>query len=145
MRIKSVCFVMILLMAGGCATYPNGSLEMMSTLPQHYAQFDVTMAWEVKASQGSTVITGVVKNIRYFEMSQLEIRASSLDDKGMEVHRAVDFVTTLRENESGAFTLKLPPLASGSRLRFMYSYIGSDGGGEFSALSWMQSFESVVP
>ena len=136
---------MILLMAGGCATYRNDSLEKMKTLPQHYAQFDVKMAWKISSDQGSTVVNGVVKNIRYFEMSQLEVRVSSMDDKGNEVHRAVDFVNTLRENEAGAFSIKLPLLASGSKLRFMYSYIGSDGGGEFSAVSWMQSFETEVP
>jgi hypothetical protein len=145
MRLKSMLIIMIMLMAGGCATYRNDSLEKMKTLPQHYEQFDVKMAWKVTSSQGSTVIDGVVKNIRYFEMSQLEVRVLSLDNKGNEVHRAVDFVNTLRENEAGAFSIKFPLLASGSRLRFLYSYIGSDGGGEFSAVAWMQSFEAKVP
>jgi hypothetical protein len=145
MGFKFVLIVMILLVAGGCATYRNDSLEKLKTLPQHYEQFDVKMAWKVTSGQGSTVIDGVVKNSRYFEMSQLEVRVSSLDDKGNEVNRAVDFINTLRENEAGAFSIKLPLLASGSRFRFLYSYIGSDGGGEFSAVAWMQSFEATVP
>ena len=145
MKLKSLLIVMVLLIVEGCATYRNDSLEKMEALPKHYAQFDVKMAWEVKSAQGSTVINGVVKNIRYFEMDQLEIQVSSLDVTGKEVHRTVDFVNTLKENEAGAFTLTLPLLASGSRIRFIYSYIGSDGGGGFSALSWMQSFESEVP
>jgi hypothetical protein len=144
MRLKSLLIVMILLMAGGCATYRDDSLARMKTLPLHYEKFDVQMAWEVKSAQGSTVIDGVVKNIRYFEMSQLQIQVSSLDDKGKNVHHAVDFINTLRENEAGAFTLKLPQLEPGSSLRFIYSYIGT-GGGRSGGISWEQSFESKVP
>lgn len=144
MRLYSLLIVMILLIAGGCATYRDDSLARLDTLPQHYAQFDIQMAWEVKPAQGSTVIDGVVKNIRYFEMNQLQIQVSSLDDNGRKVHHAVDFINTLRENEAGSFTLKLPQLESGSRLRFIYSYIGTDGG-RSGGISWEQSFESKVP
>ena len=144
MRLQSLLFVMMLLLAAGCATYRDDSLARMNTLPLHYEKFDVQMAWEVTSAQGSTVINGVVKNIRYFEMSQLQIQVSSLDDNGKEVHQAVDFISTLRENEAGSFTLKLPQLASGSRLRFIYSYIGTSGG-RSGGTSWEQSFESKVP
>lgn len=148
MRLQSLLFVMLLLLAAGCATYRDDSLARMNTLPLHYEKFDVQMAWEVTSAQGSTVITGVVKNIRYFEMSQLQIQVSSLDDNGKKVHqnasKAVDFISTLRENEAGSFTLKLPQLASGSRLRFIYSYIGTSGG-RSGGTSWEQSFESKVP
>ena len=144
MRLKSLLVVMILLMAGGCATYRDDSLARMETLPLHYEKFDVQMAWEVRSAKGSTVIDGVIKNIRYFEMSQLQIQVSSLDENGKKVHQAVDFINTLRENEAGTFTLKLPQLESGSRLRFIYSYIGTDGGRSGGTL-WEQSFESRVP
>ncbi len=91
MRLQSLLFVMLLLLAAGCATYRDDSLARMNTLPLHYEKFDVQMAWEVTSAQGSTVITGVVKNIRYFEMSQLQIQVSSLDDNGKKVHQSGGF------------------------------------------------------
>jgi hypothetical protein len=146
MRKYSIVLTMILLLAGGCAAYRNDNLSRMLTLPQHYAQFDIKLAWEVKAVEGSTVIDGAVKNIRYYEMDELEIWVSSLDAEGKEVHRAADFVYSLKENEVAQFTLKIPPVAPGSRLRFMYRYIGHEGGGDSGgAQSWRQSFESEVP
>jgi hypothetical protein len=118
----------------------------MQTLPQHYEQFDLKLAWEVKPFDGATVIDGVVKNIRYFEMDELEIWVMTLDAGEKEVHRAADFVYRLKENEAAQFTLRLPLAASGSKLRFMYRYIGDDGGGNSGgALSWRQSFDSEVP
>ena len=55
-----------LLLMGGCATYHSDNLDRMQTLPQHYDQFDLKLAWGVKPVEDSTVIDGVVKNIRYW-------------------------------------------------------------------------------
>jgi hypothetical protein len=118
----------------------------MQALPQHYTQFDLKLSWEVRPVDGSTVIDGVVKNIRYYEMDELEIWVFSLDAVGKVVHHASDFVYGLKENEVAQFTLRIPLVASGNKLRFMYRYIGHEGGGDSGdALSWRQSFESEVP
>jgi hypothetical protein len=143
---NSMILALILLLMSGCATYRNDYLDRLQTLPQRYAEFDVKMAWGIKPVDGSTVIDGVVKNIRYHEMDGLEIWVASLDAKGKEEHRTVDYVYRLMENEIARFTLKIPRVASGSRLRFTYSYIGYEGGGDSgTALSWRQSFDSDVP
>lgn len=136
---------MIVLFLSGCAIYHNDSLERIQTLPQHYTQFDAKLAWEFKAVDNTTVIDGVVKNIRFYEMNELEIWVSSLDADGIEMHRAVYFVHSLKENEAAPFTLKIPRVASGNKLRFLYRYIGNDGGDSGDALLWSQSFESQVP
>ena len=80
------------------------------------------------------------------KMGELEIWVLTLDAEGKEVHRAADFKYRLMENEIAQFTLGIPLVASGSKLRFMYRYIGNDGGGNSGGtLSWRQSFESEVP
>jgi hypothetical protein len=139
--------VLFLMMLVGCATYNNDFSSRLQTLPQHYKEFDLKMAWEFKTAEGSTLIDGVVQNIRYYEMDDLEIWVISLDSKGGEINRAVDYVYRLKENEFGQFTLKIPRVASGSTVRFMYRYNGQDGGGGDSGGStlWRQSFETVVP
>jgi len=146
MDIKSLIIALVLLLVSGCATYRNDNLDRFQTLPQQYAEFDMKMAWDVKPVNGSTEIDGVVKNIRYYEMDELEIWVASLDAQGKEEHRAVDYVYRLMEKEVARFTLKIPRVRSGSTLRFTYSYTGHEGGGESgNALSWRQTFESLVP
>lgn len=145
LRISIVC-VTFLMLLNGCATYYNDNLERMQTLPYNYSQFDAKLAWEVTSTGNSTVIDGVIKNIRYYEMDELEIWVGSLDGQGNEVHRSAAFVTTLKENETASFTLTLPLVTPGTKLRFLYHYIGNDGGNESSgATRWSQSFESAVP
>lgn len=146
MRRNSIWFMLIILLMGGCATYQNDIQNRIMTLPQQYAEFDLKMAWESTSVDNATLINGVVKNIRYYEMDELEIWVESLDANGKEVHRAVDYVYRLKENEVAQFSLKIPRVAPGSKLRFRYNYIGHEGGGDSGdALSWRQSFESVVP
>lgn len=141
-----ICGIAMLALLSGCATYRNDSLERMRTLPQHYAQFDAKLAWEIRSTGGSTLIDGVVQNIRFFEMDELEIWVASLDANGKVMNRTADFVYKLKENEAAPFTLKIPQTTPGTKLRFTYSYIGHEGGGESGdALSWRQSFDSEVP
>ena len=146
MRRDLIFISLILLLVGGCATYRNDLPDRLLALPQHYDQFDAKLAWDVKAVGGSTEINGVIKNIRYYEMEDLEIRVWSLDAGGKPTHQAVDFVYSLKENETGHFTLKIPRATSGTKLRFMYRYVGNEGGSDSGgSLSWRQSFESEVP
>lgn len=145
LRISLLC-ITFLVALNGCATYRNNDLERMQTLPQNYSQFDVRIAWEVKAVDNSTIIDGIIKNIRYYEMDELEIWVWSLDDHGKEIYRSSAFVYKLKENETAPFTVKLPIAAPGTKLQFLYRYIGNDGGSEANgAVRWSQSFESVVP
>src|SRR5512133_743413 len=145
LRASVVCVALLVLLSG-CATYRNDNAVRMQTLPQHYAQFDAQLAWQVISAGNFTVIDGVVKNIRYYEMDDLEIWVFVLDAAGKEVFRTADFVYSLKENEAAQFGLKIPPAASGTRLRFMYRYVGNEGGGDPGGASrWSQSFESTVP
>jgi len=119
---------------------------MMQALPQHYEEFDMKMGWEFKTAGGSTEINGIAQNIRYYEMDDLEIWVVSLDTTGKELNRSVDYIYRLMENETGQFYLKIPQVASGSTVRFMYRYNGNEGGGESgSSIAWRQSFETIVP
>jgi hypothetical protein len=145
LRFSLVC-VMIMTIVNGCATPGNFNQERMQALPQKYSQFDAKLAWEIKSIGDSTVVDGVVQNIRYYEMDELEIWISELDDKGKDVHRAAAFINSLRENETGQFSVALPRVKPGTKLRFLYHYVGHDGGTESgSASRWSQAFEASVP
>jgi hypothetical protein len=150
---KRLAITMLLLSAlfGACASYPDYRQQRLESLPQHYKQFDVVMGWEVTAADGATVVQGVVRNVRYFMMRDLEIWVAQLDSKGKVAARGMTFImpSDLRLDQSADFTIKIPKtVAAGDRLRFTYKYRGSDGGnGVFGdgGTNWMQSFQTVVP
>jgi hypothetical protein len=142
-----------LLLSVGCATYQGTGRQRLQTLPQHYSQFDLVMGWETRVVGGKTVVDGVVKNVRYAEMYDLEIWVAVLDQAGKVKARSVSYVIPrkLDLDQSADFSLKLPVAAApGTRLRFTYRYRGSEGGeglggGLERGTNWMQSFEAVVP
>jgi hypothetical protein len=142
---------------GACSTYRDTRRDRLQALPQRYSQFDVVMAWETRVVGDKTLVEGVVKNVRYPSMYDLEIWVALLDPAGKVTARAVSFVIPdqLRQDDIAEFTVKLPvPVAPGTRLRFTYKYRGSEGGdhaggllrGDFeSTFNWMQTFDAVVP
>ena len=112
---------------------------------QQYSNFDVKMTWDIKTLDRKTVIDGVIQNIRYAIMSDIEIWVYVLDSKGNRVSRAVDLLMPLRLNmyEAASFRVVFPIVVShGAKLVFTYKYVGDDGG---DGAKWMQSFDSYVP
>lgn len=151
-----ICVAVIMaVFLGGCATanYPDLSRQRMASLPEHYTQFDLQLAWATRAVGDHTVVEGIARNVRWAYMYDLEIWVALLDPAGKELARSVHFVIPRQLNldQAAPFGVKLPRLApSGSKLRVTYQYRGSDGGdqereGGAGGMRWMQSFESTVP
>lgn len=149
MRRTMSLFILTISLLAGCATYPDTDRVRLESLPQRYSQFDLVMGWETRVQSKETVLDGVVRNVRYYMMSDLEIWVALLDERGKVVARGMTFIipSDLGMDKSAPFTVKLPVAVDpGDRLRFTYKYRGSDGGdGMERGLDWMQSFESVVP
>lgn len=139
------------ILLAGCSTYQDSARLRMDSLAQHYSQFDLTLAWEIKPLDRTTLVEGVVKNVRYTYMYDLEIWVEALNSAGKVETRAVSYVIPRQLNldEMAEFSLKLPAhVGPGTRLRFTYRYRGSDGGeggGLERGTNWMQSFDIVVP
>jgi hypothetical protein len=123
--------------------------DEMVNLPQHYTQFDVKLGWEIKAGTNSTTVEGIIQNIRYARMENIEIWVSALDGSGKQIGRATSYVIPLQldMNDLTSFSLKLPvATTAGTKLVFTYKYVASDGGSDDGGgINWMQSFEAVVP
>jgi hypothetical protein len=141
----------LVLSLAGCATAPDVNQQRMEMMPQHYAQFDALIGWEVRSAGPATVITGEFKNIRYLYMDNVEIWVAALGPNGKPSARSVAYLIPhqLERGRSTPFTLKLPvAVEPGSKLRFTYKYTGIDGaspegGGDVGP--WMQTFDAVVP
>jgi hypothetical protein len=145
---KTIVLMCALLLLGGFTSLSDRLKEQLITSPQHYSQFDVRMGWDVKADNGNTIINGVIQNVRYATMEDLEIWVSSLDANGKVVSRSVGYVIPriLDRDDLTSFSVTLPTAATpGTKLLFTYKYDGYDGGGsDGGGINWMQSFESVV-
>jgi PBP1b-binding outer membrane lipoprotein LpoB len=146
-----ILFLSAVLIAG-CAAYPDTRKQRMESLPQHYAQFDLVMGWDTKVTDSKTIIEGVVKNVRYAYMYDLEIRVAVLNAAGKTGEHGVAFVIPrqLEMDQMADFSVKLPvAVEPGTKLRFIYRYRGSDAGdsdgGMDKGVDWMQSFDAVVP
>lgn len=146
---KRILLIGFVLLIGGCSTYRDANKDRLNTLPMHYSQFDVKIAWEIRTEDGKQLIEGVLQNVRYATMENTEIWVSAIDAGGKELGRSVSYIIprTLNKEDSAPFNLTLPVKAtSGTKLIFTYKYYGSDGGGsDGGGEQWMQSFESHVP
>lgn len=140
-----ICFSLV----SACASYPDLERERLQAMPQQYSQFDLHLGWEVRLEDGRTVIDGVLRNVRYYMMRDLEVWVVLLDREGKVAARGMTFIipSDLGLDRSAPFTVEIPAAASpGDRLRFTYRYRGTDGGdGMEQRIPWMQSFEAVVP
>ena len=123
--------------------------DQLKKMPQHYEQFDLKMGWTVTSEKNDALITGVIQNVRYAFMEDVEIWVSARDSQGKMVARSVDYVVPSRldKDELAVFTVRLPKAAAkNATLQFTYKYAGSDGGGgDGDAIKWMQSFEATLP
>lgn len=148
MRRLIALFLLLGTLAAGCATAAPNYRQRLEALPEHYQQFDLAMGWETRIEGGETVVEGVVRNLRYFLMRDLEIWVALLDPQGKPAQREASFIipSDLKLDESAPFSVRLPlAVKPGDRLRFTYKYRGSDGGdGLERGMPWMQSFERVV-
>lgn len=145
---KLLVLISALFLLGGFTSLSDRLKDQLKLSPQHYSQFDVNMGWDVKTDNGSTIINGIIQNIRYATMEDIEIWVSSVDANGKTVSRSVCYVIprTLNRDDLASFNITLSTTAPpGSTLVFTYKYNGFDGGGsDEGGINWMQSFESVV-
>jgi len=140
--------MIVVAIMSGFSSVSDQMKSRMSQMPQHYSQFDVKMGWAVTGVNSSTIINGIIKNVRYTTMDNIEIWASLVDAKGKLLTRSVDYVLPIRldRDDVAPFNIILPTAApTDSKLIFTYKYVGEDGGAEGGgSTKWMQSFESEL-
>lgn len=153
--VRLILMLAMTALIGACAYHHDIRRERIETLSERYSQFDLVLAWETRVVGKDTLVEGVVKNVRFHSMTDLEIWVAVLDPAGKVAARAVSFVIPqqLSMDETAEFSLKLPiAVHAGTKLRFTYKYRGHEGGdgglfggGSSGGIDWMQSFETVVP
>lgn len=142
-KILLLLLPMLFIWISGCSSVSGHLREQMSGLPGQYASFDLKLGWEVKKVGDQLFVDGIVKNVRYAYVEDLEIWVSPKDRNGNSLAPpASDFIQgNLRLDDYAGFSLKLPatttPVAT---LVFTYRYTGLDGGEDGGGIPWMNSF-----
>jgi hypothetical protein len=131
----------------GCASTSLDTLrrEQLEQLPHKYSQFDFKLAWDSTLTDNGITVEGVIKNLRWQHAESLEVWVSLLDPDGKVLAKEVALVipNPLNMYEVSSFSVRLPiKAATGSTLRFMYSYYGVDD--QESSTFWLQSFETKL-
>lgn len=143
---RKILIITILVLFGGCSSYRNIYQERTDAYSHHYSNFDLKIDWDIKVTDAGAAINGVVKNVRYFEMTGVEIWVSLLDSSGKTLGRSSSFIIprSLRRDEIAPFSLTVPVRAMvGTKLNFTYRYRSHEGDNDGNF--WMQSFEVEVP
>jgi hypothetical protein len=145
--VKHLLFVILTLaFLGSCAAYRDVYREQLASLPQRYSQFDMRLAWSIKVVGTETLIDGVLENIRYPQMGDIEVWVSARDAGGSIIARSVSYIIPrdLRRDEVAPFSLRLPVAAEpGAKLLFTYRYHAHEDVED--GTTWLQSFEAEVP
>jgi hypothetical protein len=145
-EIMKKLFVLIIAVAvlTGFMSVSNELKAKMEQMPRHYSQFDAKIGWAVTSGNTGTTINGIIKNVRYARMENIEVWVSLFDANGKLLARSVDYVipTRLVRDDLAPFTILLSSAApTDGKLIFTYKYVGEDGGDNGGDTAWMQSFE----
>lgn len=136
--------LLMLAMSGGCS-YQRLELIQPALFVEQHREFDLDMGWNTTREGTSLIVTGYVKNIRYFIMQDLELQIATLDAKGNVMARQSYAIipTSLGQGDSSRFSVRLPSKpGTESGLRFQYNYRAFEGAD--MSLSWMNSFDTLL-
>ncbi|MCM0080412.1 hypothetical protein L4X63_02305 [Geomonas sp. Red32] len=138
----------LLFFLAGCASQQVAKPQV-ADFPDHYRQFDAALGWEVKKNPNDLIVDGVFKNLRYFQMTDIEVWVETVDPAGKVLSRSVSFIIprTVMQDESAPFSVRLPRNAAANKLRFTYKYTGEEGGNDEGGgdLRTFQSFDTPIP
>lgn len=91
-----------------------------------YQGRDLAIAWNVQKTPSSITLQGQMKNVFYYVLDDVELRATLYDAGGRKLGKEVVFFVPgqLDRDETASFTLALqpPPSAAPKSIRVLYRY-----------------------
>ncbi len=133
--------VLLLLVQVGCASMPVEKPKPLAEFPHRHNSFDYKQAWKATQTSQGIVVEGVLKNIRYNRMDNLEI-AVSVQRDGKQISSEESYsLGSLDREEYRDFDvlLKQVTMAPGDLMQFIIKYNGLDGTTTFK---WISDFKA---
>jgi hypothetical protein len=116
-----------MLITTACSSYRREFDANPPFAPHYYRNFDVEVTWQTERTVQDLRLSGVVTNLRYAYLRDLELKLRFLDEKGNVLARETltDFPTYIPSGKPAPFhvNLSLPKGASPSRIRINYTYL----------------------
>ena len=134
----------IVLMVGMLMALPVFATETdpVAAFPHRYAAFDIKVAWNAVQSGDTLIVSGLIKNVRYAQIEDIDVTVWLLDKGGKvsAVGGALPIPIALKSYDYEPFTARLKSAEHrpGSTLQFTIRYRVNEG--DDDNFSWMTSF-----
>lgn len=116
--------------------------QQFATYPFRYDSFDFKIAWKTSPTPQGTVVEGIMKNVRYTQVEDLEVTVSVLNQDKKRLASATAFLIprpfNLEEYRDFSLMLKDVALGRGDLLHFLIQYRAIDA--SKSTLKWVTTF-----
>ncbi|ACM22134.1 lipoprotein, putative [Geotalea daltonii FRC-32] len=130
------------LVVTACAATSGTMLQSVAGYPFHHDAFDLKVAWGVTPAEDGVVIAGVVQNVRYLQVRNVDMTVLLLDREKKVQSRGRSFPSPdwIDQDERGVFDLHLTGVTpgKGDLLQFIINYYAMDDAS--SSFYWISSF-----
>lgn len=125
-----------------CAAMPVAQQKPFAAFPFHHNAFDFKVGWKIFPTEQGLLVDGIMKNVRYSQVDDLEVTVSVLNKGNKVLAEATAFPIprpiNLDEYRSFDLLLKKVILTQGDVLHFLIQYRAVDD--ERSSFKWISSF-----
>lgn len=132
--------VSLLLVQVGCASVQTRRPKPFAAFPYRHNGFDFKQAWKASQTPEGLAVDGVLKNIRYFRVENLQVSVSVHRKQRQVSPEETYFISGNMEREEYrdfGVMLKQVTVAPGDQLHFVISYNALDGSTPFG---WTSEF-----
>jgi hypothetical protein len=124
-----------------CAT-PPVSQRPLDEYPYRHEAFDLKVAWKTAPTPLGTRVEGMLQNVRYLQIRDVEVTVLLLDPTKRELAKSRSFTAPnyIYQDERASFDLSLPNVAprKGDLLQFIINYYAVED--NENSLVWVTSF-----
>jgi hypothetical protein len=136
--------MLVAMFAVSACSYGYVVQQDLTAYPFRHDAFDYRTAWRTSQVGSAILIDGVLKNVRYAYIDDLDLMIQVVGQDGTVRSRATVFPIPQhsRMDEVVPFSAKLPDvtLVPGDTLLFMLHYRGNEGGDGNDGIDWHSSF-----
>jgi hypothetical protein len=140
--VRWVLMMVMMTALAGCAAWNAERPNPVAGLPYHHSDFDLKVAWKTSLTDEGLVVEGLIKNVRYAYMRDLDVTVALLDreKRVLAEHGELLVPVSLYIDYDQPFSVVLRDArpAPGDLLRFRITYRAVEGAD--SIFNWLSIF-----
>jgi hypothetical protein len=127
-----------------CGSLQSAQQSPVAEYPFRHSAFDQKVAWKTSLIDRNLVINGLLKNVRYLQIDDVELTVSVIDkdNKTLARNRTLFLPVPIKMDDYVPFglTVENVTLTRGDVLSFLIKYRAYDG--DSSSFTWLSSFKT---